>query len=668
MDSKRAGMRKMPVYSLSHQGGTSLLKAGPHWSKRLRFAAAFFILLISFCLIPNISAVGNDNHPKYILLRLEDIGPGGQYEGVEQLGKLRAVMELLEEHHVRYQLAVIPRWINIEKDGTRYDVSLDQQDNPYARAFVELLRKAEAGGALIGIHGYTHQVGDVRRIDGQHESGIGNEFDVSDVAETLTPAYAQARMEEALQIFAGTGLSPKFWEAPHYHTRPEQDAVFRCYFGLNYQSDTAKDRNANHPQYSAGRNTGYGEPSLGAVYVPTPFSYIPYNRDADIIVKQLDKSDKLPSFFFHPFLEFKYLTPVLDSQGEQVIVDGLPQYQYAGSGKSIMQRLLPQLEQKAYQFISLTDFVPFAPAKSVRLQATPESGVQLADVTGDGQPDVVQWDGEKGEIRVQRGRFTGVRNEPVGEASVWARIPLKPGEVWTMFDDNGDGRSDLWVMRLDGTMYAYRAGEGTFTLNRTWKVSTAAWADLYALNEGGAGWVLAGQSGDRMHLEAISLQGETFRPLAPLPLERKLSQLVKGDLDGNGKEELIVPFSRSSRWLQLSPNLTAWKWEKNAPALELPTGESGLAKVADYNGDGAQDVLFWNRAQQSFTVYLQTAPNKFQYLSQMGPWGPKKGKLIVTDLNGDGRADIAVVNGEEPYVDTAVSWESRNFVPMDQGS
>ncbi|WP_409341517.1 FG-GAP repeat domain-containing protein [Paenibacillus sp. MBLB4367] len=331
-----------------------------------------------------------------------------------------------------------------------------------------------------------------------------------------------------------------------------------------------------------------------------------------------------------------------------------------------MQRLLLQLEQRSYQFISLTDFVPFVPAKSVRLQVASESSVQLADVTGGGQPDVVQWDGEKGELRVQRGRFTGFRNEPIGEAAVWARIPLKSGEVWTMLDDNGDGRSDLWVMRLDGTLNAYRAGDGTFTLTRTWKVSTTGWSELYALNEGEAGWVLAGRTADRTHLEAIALQGDSYRPLAPLPLERKLAQLVTGDLDGDGREELVVPFTRSSRWLQLSPNLTTGKWEKNAPTLELPSGVDGQVRVADYNGDGMQDVLFWNRAQQSFTVYLQTATNKFEYLSQMGPWGPMNGKLIVTDLNGDGCKDIAVVNGEEPYVDTAISWESRDIRPIDR--
>jgi hypothetical protein len=352
---------------------------------------------------------------------------------------------------------------------------------------------------------------------------------------------------------------------------------------------------------------------------------------------------------------------VTDELGDPVMQDGLPLYQYPSKAKSIMQRLLPQLEQKAYQFISLTDFIPFVPGKSVRLEDNVEGSVQVADVTGDGQTDIVQWDYAKGEFRVKRGKFTGYRNEPIGDTSVWARVPFKAGDVWTMFDDNGDGRSDLWIMHADGQLNGYHAGDNSFTPYKSWKVDKSGWSDLYAIKQGKDGWVLAGQSIDRTRLEAIAISGDGFRPFAPLTWEKKPPQLVVGDLDGNGKEELIVPFSRTSRWLQLSPNVTTLKWDSNAPALELPTGEGGNVKIGDYNGDGKQDVLFWNRAQQSYTVYLQVEPMKFQYLSQMGPWGPKKGKLMIADLNGDGRKDIAIANAEEPYLDTALSLESRNF-------
>ncbi|MDF2815535.1 MAG: repeat protein, partial [Paenibacillus sp.] len=434
----------------------------PPLSKRMRLFIVCVLMIVSFNSIPYISAVGNDNQPKYILMRLEDVGPGGQYEGPEQLGKLRAVMELLKEYKVRYQMAVIPRWIDIAKDGKRYDVSLDKSDDPYVESFVNLLKQAESSGAVIGMHGYTHQVGDVRRADGQHESGIGNEFNVLDVEETNSPKYAQKRVEEAKQIFDGINIHPKFWEAPHYQTTPEQDEVFRCYFGLLYQADMHKDRNTVTTQYAPARNTRVGETSLGAVNVPTPLSYIPYNRDADIILNQLDKADRLPSFFFHPFLEFKHLIPVLDSDGDPVIQDGIPLYKYPAKAKSILQKLLIQLEQKEYKFIPITDFIPFSPAKSVPLEEVSDRNVQLADVTGDGQADVVRWDAKRGEIRVKAGEFKGYRNEPVGDAKTWASIPYHTGDVWTLFDHNSDGRNDLWILRADGQWMSYHSNGSAF--------------------------------------------------------------------------------------------------------------------------------------------------------------------------------------------------------------
>ncbi|MDF2652989.1 MAG: hypothetical protein K0Q73_8794, partial [Paenibacillus sp.] len=39
-----------------------------------------------------------------------------------------------------------------------------------------------------------------------------------------------------------------------------------------------------------------------------------------------------------------------------------------------------------------------------------------------------------------------------------------------------------------------------------------------------------------------------------------------------------------------------------------------------------------------------------------------EGRLIVTDLNGDSRKDVAIVSREEAYVDTAISYESANFL------
>ncbi|PYI54461.1 DUF2334 domain-containing protein [Paenibacillus flagellatus] len=633
---------------------------------RIRFsiaAAIAFVLLYALHFAP---VVGNDNKPKQMLLRLEDVGPGGQYEGPEQLGKLRAVLDLLKERGVRFQIAVIPRWVNIGKDGKRYDVSIDQLDNEYVRSFVSLLQDAARSGAVVGMHGYTHQVGGVFRDDGQHESGIGNEFFVPDAGETMTPQFASQRVEEAAETFRRAGLFPYFWEAPHYHTLPEQDAVFRNYFGLHFQADMQANRNALHPQYSTARNAGDGAPSLGAVNVPTPLSYIPYNRDVDIIMNQLGKSDKLPAFFFHPFLEFRHLIPVTDDEGNPVVRDGLPLYRYPDAEKSHLQRLLPRLAEKGYGFISLTDFIPFVPAHSVKVGTSMEGAVETADVTGDGQADVVVWDRGKGEIVVRDGQFRGLRNEESGPPRKWCDVAYGKGDVWTLLDDDGDGKSDLWVMRSTGAMESYRSQGDRFVPARTWRKGKQGWTDMYALRRGPKEWVIAGEAADGSQLESFSLRQGELTPLAPRAWDRKFPvRLTVGDLDGDGRDTLLIPFPHSSRWIELIPDTEAKKWKRSVLELDIPTGENGTVKVGDFNGDGKDDVLFWDAEEKRFAVYRQTDPMKFELLSRMGPWGHSTGELFVCDMNGDGKKDVAELANDDSYLDTALSFQSKTPFPAE---
>ncbi|MDF2725712.1 MAG: hypothetical protein K0Q59_5390, partial [Paenibacillus sp.] len=436
----------------SYQGGCAMIRSILTPRAIRRFALSIVVLFFMMVLFYRPTATGNDNNPKQVLLRLEDVGPGGQYANLEGLGKLRAVIDLLQEHQVSYQVAVVPRWINIAKDGTRYDESIDQSDRPYVRAFDGLLKAAAQNGAILGMHGYTHQVGDTYRSDGDHESGAGNEFNVQDVAETMTEAYAAKRAEAGADLFKKAGLFPYFWEAPHFRTLAKQDAVFRNYFGLHFQANMHTNRLAQQPFYMTGRNRGYGASSLGAVYVPTPLSYIPFNRDIDMVTKQLGKSSKLPALFFHPFLEFDYLTAVLDDEGNPQMAEGLPVYQYRDGGKSRLQKLIAYLSAHGYSFISITDLIPFIPAHSVPVGTEKQGKVQIADVTGDGQADVVSWDDSKGQVTVAEGQFRGLRNEAMPAARVWNELKLGKGDVWTLFDDNGDGFMGDADERHDGVI------------------------------------------------------------------------------------------------------------------------------------------------------------------------------------------------------------------------
>lgn len=625
----------------------------------IRVIAALIFCYIVLYTLHSTTAVGNDDQPKKLLLRLEDVGPGGMYAGPEQLGKLRAVLGLLDERGVSYQITVIPRWVHISKDGTRYDVSIGDTDSNYAQAFVSVLKRASQSGAVLGMHGYTHQVGDQFREDGHQGSAHGNEFDVPDVDKTKTKLYAAERVEAGAELFRKAGLTPRFWEAPHYRSTPEQDEVFRTYFGLHYQADMAKNPGALQPQYRTERNTAFGASTLGAIYVPTPYYYIPDNRDIDVILNQLKQKEKLPSFFFHPYLEFKHLSPVVDSEGNPVVQDGLPLYKYPNADRSVLQRLLTRLSELGYSFIPITDFIPFVPAHSVKVGAGMEKSVRAADVTGDGQSDIVAWDRAKETVTVWEGRFRKLRNEPSGAPAVWAKLSGSAGDVWTMLDDDGDGKSDLWLMRNSGTLERYRSDGKSFALSGSWGAGVKGWKSMYALRAANGSWVIAGESAEGSRLEGFVVTAGAPVPLTVKAWSRQTPrQLVVSDLDGDGKDSLLIPIPHSSRWVELVPNVEERSWKRQIVTLDMPTGEEGVVKTGDFNGDGKEDILFWQPKEKRFVVYRQTESMKFRFVSRVGPWGNDNGQLLVCDLDGDGRKDVAELSDREMYFDTALSFQT----------
>lgn len=604
-----------------------------------------------------ITVQGEQSDPRMVLLRLEDVGPGGQYETEESLGKLRAVLDNLNKKHVRYQIGVIPRWINYLPDKTVYNRQLDQLNDPYIQAFNRILRSAVQSGATIGMHGYTHQIGDVRREDGQQESGVGNEFNAADMPETLTPEFAKTRIEEGLNVFRAAGLRPEFWETPHYHETAEQSSVFAHYFGLQYENVV---ENANQPyaQYRSERlKTSLNLPNagLGAVYVPTPFSYIPYNKDEKLIVNQLGRK-KLPSFFYHPFLEFKTLIPVLDEKGMPVIQDGLPLYKYPDKDKSNLQKLIASLYEKEYSFYSIHDYVPFTPSHSTMLSSGRAFDVQFGDVTGGRQADSVAWNSASGNVIVRQANYRGYRCDEQPDPEVWLNRPRGKGDFFTLLDDNQDGRKDLWIVRSSGKIEAYHSTGTYFEYYRSWNVKLAGeWAEIYPLRLPNGDWMIAGTSLDSKQLYGLYLHDGQVRPATPFVMKSpSLRRMQTRKPQPDGPETLWINRPNSDTGMNLEFNPKTMKWYLTKETLNLTT-DMGVLQFGDFNKDGREDALLWNEAEQSFLVFLKQENGVYKPLPKFGPWGKSDSRLIVADFDGSGTADIGLI-GADGRLDLALSY------------
>ncbi|MGB9666981.1 MAG: DUF2334 domain-containing protein, partial [Candidatus Cryosericum sp.] len=105
------------------------------------------------------------NAPRIALIRLEDVSPWYALDP-KRLEVLRYIADYLALHHVPFQVAMIPVYLN-PPAGIR--IGIDMPNDPRVQQFIATIHYMISKGGVIGLHGYTHQMGD-------GISGISAEF------------------------------------------------------------------------------------------------------------------------------------------------------------------------------------------------------------------------------------------------------------------------------------------------------------------------------------------------------------------------------------------------------------------------------------------------------------------------------------------------------------
>src|ERR1017187_8406267 len=166
---------------------------------------------------------------------------------------------------------------------------------------------------------------------------------------------------------------------------------------------------------------------------------------------------------------------------------------------------------------------------------------------------------------------------------------------------------------------------------------------------------------------ALAVRGETvtnnfgFTAHESYPLDDLISLLHVADLDGDGLKDIIVANNRRSK-INLLYNLTG---KTNRAALQpprkleinelppdarfridsVPVAEHiASLSVADLNGDGRPDLVFYGDAKDLTVLYNQGTNG----WSDPKTWHIDDGRmdpnaLVVGDLNGDGRPDVVLL-------------------------
>ena len=149
--------------------------------------------------------------PAEYLLRCDDLCPTMSAE------RWRRIELLIEEFQLQPILAVIP-------DNRDPELELSPPDPN----FFERMRRLEACGAIIGLHGYRHQC----ESRGHSLVGLACTSEFAGVSAQTQRAW----IHEGLRILRGHGLNPRIWVAPrHGFDHRTLDAL--CAEGIMLLSD-----------------------------------------------------------------------------------------------------------------------------------------------------------------------------------------------------------------------------------------------------------------------------------------------------------------------------------------------------------------------------------------------------------------------------------------------
>jgi hypothetical protein len=276
-------------------------------------------------------------------------------------------------------------------------------------------------------------------------------------------------------------------------------------------------------------------------------------------------------------------------------------------------------------------------SKNGRFQGV--NGPTVADVTGDGLPDLIYATYVGATVVVRMGLGNGTFGPPQTYAVEAGAYQVEAVDL------TGDGKTDLVVVNAvaNSVSVLLNNGNGTFAPAQNYAVGTNPYSmEVADLTGDGIPDIITSSRDDNTVSVLMGNGDGTFQPQRAFQTGKTPRRVAVGEFTGDGQLDLVTANEGDNTMSLLLGNGdgTFTSGSRAAPAPDLRPFQ---VAVADLTGNGIMDVVTANRSDNSVSVLLGNRDGSFQ-TRETFPTGRQPFSVTVADLNGDGIPDLVTAN------------------------